>query len=92
MTARAIAARSAPGVSRAARSSTSASAARASSCSSSAVARAMISALYREIAAHVQRRFRAGQVRRQGLGHADKAVRPSPDSPSAYAIESAVNS
>ena len=48
ITARAIAARSPAGVSRAARSSTSASAARASSSSSSTVAPAMISALYRE--------------------------------------------
>jgi len=48
MTARAIAARRLPGVSRAARSSTSFSAARASAGSRNAVARAMISALYRD--------------------------------------------
>ena len=81
MTARAIAARSPAGVSRAARSSTSASAARASSSSSSTVAPAMISALYRETVPVFQPRLGAGQAGRQGLRHADQAVGPGPGLP-----------
>ena len=92
MTARAIAARSPAGVSRAARSSTSASAARASSSSSSTVARAMISALYRETvpsssAAAVPGR-RAGRVCAIPIRLSARAR----DSPSAHATWSAVNS
>ena len=74
-TARAIAARSAPGVRRAARSRTSCSAARASSGSRNAVARAMISALYREIVPSSSAAAVPGQMGFQGLGQADQALR-----------------
>ena len=92
MTARAIAARSVPGVSRAARSSISASAARASSSPSSAVARAMISALHREIVPSSSPAFVPGRRAGRACAIPIRLSARARDSPSAYATWSAVNS
>ena len=92
MTARAIAARSPAGVSRAARSSTSASAARASSSSSSTVAPAMISALYREIVPSSSAAFVPGRRRGRVWAMPIRLSARARDSPSAYATWSPVNS
>ena len=92
MTARAIAARSPAGVSRAARSSTSASAAWASSSSSSAVAPAMISALYREIVPSSSAAAVPGSRAPKACAIPIRLSARARDSPSAYATWSPVNS
>ena len=77
ITAAAMAARSPPGVSRAARSRTLSSAARASASSSSAVARAMISALYRVIVPSSSAAAVPGSRVSQGLGQVDQVPGPA---------------
>ena len=85
ITAWAIAARSPPGVSRAARSRTLPSAARAPASSSRAVARAMSSALYRETVPSSSAAFVPGSRVCRVWARSIRAPARPRDSPSAYA-------